>query len=54
MNALYPWLDAPCLNIPGWRPPNFTGAPRRRGDAWEDPSKEGKKRLDEAYRSGEF
>ncbi|MBV8494106.1 MAG: enoyl-CoA hydratase/isomerase family protein [Alphaproteobacteria bacterium] len=36
------------------RPPNFTGALRRRGDAWEEPSEADKKRLDEAYRSGEF
>jgi len=36
------------------RPPNFTGALRRRGDAWEEPSPEDAKRLDEAYRSGEF
>ena len=36
------------------RPPNFTGALRRRGDAWEEPSEEDAKRLDEAYRSGEF
>ena len=36
------------------RPPNFTGALRRRGEAWEEPSEEDAKRLDEAYRSGEF
>ena len=36
------------------RPPNFTGALRRRGEAWEEPSAEDAKRLDEAYRSGEF
>ena len=36
------------------RPPNFTGALRRRGEAWEEPSEEEAKRLDEAYRSGEF
>ena len=36
------------------RPPNFTGALRRRGEAWEEPSDEDAKRLDEAYRSGEF
>ena len=36
------------------RSPNFTGALRRRGDAWEEPSEEDKKRLDDAYRSGEF
>jgi enoyl-CoA hydratase/carnithine racemase len=36
------------------RPADFTGALRRRGDAWDEPSEEDKKRLDEAYRSGEF
>jgi enoyl-CoA hydratase/E-phenylitaconyl-CoA hydratase/naphthyl-2-hydroxymethylsuccinyl-CoA hydratase len=36
------------------RPPNFTGALRRRGAAWEEPSEEDAERLDEAYRSGEF
>ena len=36
------------------RPPDFTGALRRRGDAWEEPSDEDAKRLDEAYRTGEF
>jgi enoyl-CoA hydratase/carnithine racemase len=36
------------------RPPDFTGALRRRGDAWEEPSEEDAQRLDEAYRSGEF
>jgi enoyl-CoA hydratase/carnithine racemase len=36
------------------RPPNFTGALRRRGDVWPEPSEEDAKRLDEAYRSGEF
>jgi enoyl-CoA hydratase/carnithine racemase len=36
------------------RPPNFTGTLRRRGDAWEEPSGEDAKRLDDAYRSGEF
>ncbi len=36
------------------RPPDFTGALRRRGDAWEEPSEEDAKRLDDAYRSGEF
>ncbi|HME26853.1 MAG TPA: enoyl-CoA hydratase/isomerase family protein [Acetobacteraceae bacterium] len=34
--------------------PNFTGALRRRGEAWEEPSEEDAQRLDEAYRSGEF
>jgi enoyl-CoA hydratase/carnithine racemase len=36
------------------RKPDFTGALRRRGEAWEEPSEEDAKRLDEAYRSGEF
>ncbi len=36
------------------RPPNFTGALRRRGEVWEEPSEEDAARLDEAYRSGEF
>jgi enoyl-CoA hydratase/carnithine racemase len=36
------------------RQPNFTGALRRRGGAWEEPPEEDAKRLDEAYRSGEF
>ena len=36
------------------RPPDFTGALRRRGDAWEEPSEEDAKHLDDAYRSGEF
>ncbi|MDR3536041.1 MAG: hypothetical protein P4L71_06040 [Acetobacteraceae bacterium] len=36
------------------RPANFTGALRRRGDAWEEPSEDAAKRLDDAYRSGEF
>jgi enoyl-CoA hydratase/carnithine racemase len=36
------------------RPPHFTGALRRRGEAWPEPSEEDRKRLDEAYRSGEF
>lgn len=36
------------------RPPNFTGALRRRGPAWEEPSEDDMKRLDDAYRSGEF
>ena len=36
------------------RPPDFTGALRRRGDAWQEPSEADAKRLDEAYRSGEF
>jgi len=36
------------------RPPNFTGALRRRGEAWPEPSEEDAARLDQAYRSGEF
>ena len=36
------------------RPPDFTGALRRRGGAWEEPAGEDADRLDEAYRSGEF
>ena len=36
------------------RPPDFTGALRRRGEGWEEPSAEDARRLDEAYRSGEF
>jgi hypothetical protein len=36
------------------RPANFTGALRRRGEAWEEPSAEDAGRLDEVYRSGEF
>jgi enoyl-CoA hydratase/carnithine racemase len=36
------------------RPPDFTGGLRRRGEAWEEPSAEDARRLDEAYRSGEF
>jgi enoyl-CoA hydratase/carnithine racemase len=36
------------------RPPDFTGALRRRGEAWEEPTAEDAERLDEAYRSGEF
>lgn len=36
------------------RKPNFTGALRRRGEGWEEPSDEDAKRLDEVYRSGEF
>jgi enoyl-CoA hydratase/carnithine racemase len=36
------------------RPADFTGALRRRGEAWPGPSEEDAKRLDEAYRSGEF
>jgi len=34
--------------------PNFTGALRRRGEAWPDLSEEDAARLDEVYRSGEF
>lgn len=36
------------------RPPNFTGTLRHRGQPWEEPSEELAKRLNEAYRSGEF
>ena len=36
------------------RKPKFDGKLRKRGDAWPDLSEEDAKRLDEAYRSGEF
>ena len=36
------------------RPTNFTGTLRKRGEPWPEPSEEDEKRLDEAYRSGEF
>jgi len=36
------------------RPPSFSGALRRPGEAWEEPSSEEARRLDDAYRSGEF
>lgn len=36
------------------RPPNFTGALRRRGDAWSAPTEEEARRREEAYRSGEY
>ena len=36
------------------RPPEFTGALRRRGEAWEEPTGDDAERLDEAYRSEEF
>lgn len=36
------------------RKPKFTGALRKRGDAWPELSEADAKRLDEAYRSGEF
>ena len=36
------------------RAADFTGALRRRGEVWPEPSEEDAKRLDEAYRSGEF
>ena len=36
------------------RTPRFTGALRRRGEGWEEPSPDDAHRLDEAYRSGEF
>ena len=36
------------------RPPDFNGTLRRRGEPWEELSEEEAKRLDDAYRSGEF
>jgi enoyl-CoA hydratase/carnithine racemase len=36
------------------RPPEFDGTLRRRGEPWEALSDEEAKRLDDAYRSGEF
>jgi len=36
------------------RPPNFTGALRKRGEPYAEPSPADWERLDEAYRSGEF
>ena len=36
------------------RPPDFNGTHRRRGEPWEPLSEEEAKRLDDAYRSGEF
>ena len=36
------------------RKPKFDGKLRKRGDAWPELSEEDAKRLDEAYRSGEF
>ena len=36
------------------REPNFTGTLRRRGEPWPELSEAEAKRLDEAYRSGEF
>ncbi|MCH9675885.1 MAG: enoyl-CoA hydratase/isomerase family protein [Gammaproteobacteria bacterium] len=36
------------------RPPNFTGALRRRGPTFEEPTGDEAARLDEAYRSGEY
>jgi enoyl-CoA hydratase/carnithine racemase len=36
------------------RPANFTGALRKRGDPYDEPSAEDLERLDEAFRSGEF
>ncbi|MGI9478267.1 MAG: enoyl-CoA hydratase/isomerase family protein [Hyphomicrobiaceae bacterium] len=36
------------------RPPDFTGALRRRGDPWPELTEEEARRLDEAYRSGDF
>jgi enoyl-CoA hydratase/carnithine racemase len=36
------------------RPPKFIGTLRKRGEPWPEPSEEDARRLDEAYRSGEF
>ena len=36
------------------RPPEFDGTLRRRGEPWEPLSEDEAKRLDDAYRSGEF
>lgn len=36
------------------RPPNFTGALRRKGEAWSEPAPEDMERLERAYRSGEI
>lgn len=36
------------------RKPKFTGALRKRGEAWPELSEEDAKRLDDAYRSGEY
>ncbi|MGA9867791.1 MAG: enoyl-CoA hydratase/isomerase family protein [Acetobacteraceae bacterium] len=36
------------------RPANFTGALRHHGEPWEEPAEDDARRLDEAYRSGEF
>jgi len=36
------------------RPPDFNGTLRRRGEPWEPLSEDEAKRLDDAYRSGEF
>ena len=36
------------------RPPEFNGTLRRRGEPWEPLSEDEAKRLDDAYRSGEF
>jgi enoyl-CoA hydratase/carnithine racemase len=36
------------------RPPNFTGTLRKRGEPWPEWSEDDARRLDEAYRSGEF
>ena len=36
------------------RPANFTGALRRRGDPFLDPTPAAQKRLDAAYRSGRY
>ena len=36
------------------RPPDFTGALRKRGEPWDEPTGDDAERLDRAYRSGEF
>ena len=36
------------------RAPRFNGTLRKRGEAWPEPTEEEARRLDEAYRSGEF
>lgn len=36
------------------RPPNFDGTLRKRGEPWPEPSEELAKKLNDAYRSGEF
>src|SRR5947209_377846 len=36
------------------RPPHYTGTLRKRGEPWPEPSEEDARRLDDAYRSGEY